>query len=124
MPDLINKSIAGKVLVRFNSLSENLTEITLNAGVLEIDSVKEKLAKLEFEKKESLLKIQFATPLKNGEMHTIEIVYHGVPKYGINFFPEQNQVYTIFSTSQWMPCVDSPDDRAAFSVEFDYAEEC
>lgn len=87
-PDLVNKSVIGKVLVRFNSLRENLDEITLSAGSLEIDSVQEKLTKLEFEKTESLLKIRFAKPLKNGETLTIEIVYHGAPKYGINFFPD------------------------------------
>ena len=64
-PDLINKSVVGKVLVRFNSLTENLNEITLNAGNLEIDLVQEKLEKLEFEKTENLLKIRFANPLKN-----------------------------------------------------------
>jgi aminopeptidase N len=115
-PDLVSKSITGKVSVRFNSLSENLTEIMLNAGSLEIDSVQEKLVKLRFEKNETLLKIHLAQPLKIGETSEIEIVYHGVPKYGINFFPEQNQVYTIFSTSQWMPCVDSPADRAKFRL--------
>lgn len=115
-PDLAGKSVTGKVLVHFNSLTENLSEITLNAGNLEIDSVQEKLGKLEFEKTENLLKIRFANPLKKGEARTIEIFYHGVPKYGINFFPEQNQVYTIFSTSQWMPCVDAPADRAAFRL--------
>lgn len=115
-PDLTDKSVTGKVLIRFNSLKENLTEITLNAGVLEVDLVQEKLEKLKFEKNESLLKIEFARPLKVGETREIEIAYHGVPKYGIEFFPEQNQVHTIFSTSQWMPCVDSPDDRATFRL--------
>ncbi len=115
-PDLINKSVAGKVLVKFNSLRDDLNEITLNAGSLEIDSVQEKLEKLEFEKTENLLKIHFAKPSKSGETREVEIAYHGTPKYGINFFPDQNQVYTIFSTSQWMPCVDSPDDRASFRL--------
>ncbi len=115
-PDLNDKSLTGKVLIRFNSLRENLNEITLNAGGLEIDSVQEKLEKLEFEKSENMLKIRFANSLKKGETREIEIVYHGTPKYGINFFPEQRQVYTIFSTSQWLPCVDSPDDRAKFSL--------
>lgn len=114
--DLVGKSVTGKVSVRFNSLSENLTEITLNAGVLEIDSVQEKLVKLEFERNENLLKIRLAKPLKFGESAEIEIVYHGAPKYGINFLPEQNQIFTIFSTSQWMPCVDAPDDRATFRL--------
>ncbi len=114
--DLTDKAVTGKVLIRLNSLTENLSEITLNAGSLEIDSVQEKLTKLEFEKTENLLKVRFSTPIKKSETHIIEIFYHGTPKYGINFFPEQNQVYTIFSTSQWMPCVDSPDDRASFRL--------
>ncbi len=115
-PDLNDKSVTGKVLIRFSSLSENLNEITLNAGTLEIDSVQEKLIQLNFEKTENLLKIQFANALKKGETREIEIFYHGAPKYGINFFPEQKQVYTVFSTSQWMPCVDSPEDRASFRL--------
>lgn len=115
-PDPVGKSVTGKVVVRFSSLSENLTEIILNAGVLEIDSVQEKLVKLNYDKNGNLLKIHLAKPLKIGDTAEIEIVYHGVPKYGLNFFPEQNQIYTIFSTSQWMPCVDSPDDRASFRL--------
>ena len=122
-PDFANKSVRGKVSAVFNSLANNLREIELNAGSLEIDSVKEGLSDLPFEKKDSLLKIRFSSPLKINEKHKIEIVYHGVPKYGIQFFPEQNQVYTVFSTSQWMPCVDSPDDRATFRLELNFPQD-
>ena len=115
-PDLENKSVKGEVSVRFISQVENLREIILNAGSLEIDSVTENFQKLQFEKKESLLKIQFPSLIKKGEKRKINITYHGTPKFGIKFFPEQNQVYTIFSTSQWMPCVDAPADRASFRL--------
>lgn len=115
-PELETKSVRGKVIVFFNSLTDNLKEIMLNAGALEIDSVKSGLNDLTFEKKDSLLKIRFLRPLKKNEKFKIEIAYHGKPKYGVQFFPEQNQAYTIFSTSQWMPCVDSPDDRATFRL--------
>jgi aminopeptidase N len=115
-PDLTNKALSGKVSVRFFSLTDGLREITLNAGALEIDAVKESSAELKFEKKESLLKIELSRSLKPGEKSMVEIFYHGTPKYGIEFFPDKKQVYTIFSTSQWMPCVDAPADRAAFSL--------
>ena len=115
-PDLASKSVRGKVSIQFKSLASELKEITLDAGALEIDSIKENSADLEFEKESGNLKIRFARPLKIGERGEIEITYHDVPKYGMQFFPEQNQVYTIFSTSQWMPCVDSPDDRASFRL--------
>lgn len=115
-PDIAAKSVRGKVFVRFNSLTNNLTEIQLNAGVLEIDAAREGKIALKFEKRESLLHITLARPAKAGEKRELEIEYHGTPRFGIKFFPEQTQVYTLFSTSQWMPCVDSPDDRATFRL--------
>jgi aminopeptidase N len=119
-PDFESKSVSGKVVVSFRSLSNNLKEITLNAGVLEIDRVGIGLNVLPFEKKDGLLRIQISRPLKKNEKLKIEIAYHGTPKYGIQFFPEQSQIYTVFSTSQWMPCVDSPDDRASFRLALDF----
>jgi aminopeptidase N len=113
-PDLINKSVKGDVLVRFSSLKNGLTEITLNAGVLSIDAIKENAVNLKFQCKDKLLKIQLGRPLKQNEICNISIIYHGVPEYGMEFFSAQNQVYTEFSTSQWMPCVDDPNDRAVF----------
>lgn len=112
-PDISGKSIKGKVIVEFKSLTDNLTEIQLNAGTLEIDKVSEKT----FQKQENLLRITLSKPAKLNEKHIIEIEYHGTPTRGIRFFPEQNQVYTVFSTSQWMPCVDAPADRAKFRLE-------
>lgn len=115
-PNIADKSVTGKVLVKFNSLTDNLSEIKFNAGILEIDSVKSDKSNLKFEKKEGFLIIQLARLAKNNESQEVEIEYHGTPKYGINFYPEQAQVYTLFSTSQWMPCVDSPDDRATLQL--------
>jgi aminopeptidase N len=34
----------------------------------------------------------------------------------LQFVPETSQVYTIFSTSQWLVCVDAPDDRATLQL--------
>jgi aminopeptidase N len=49
---------------------------------------------------------------KTREVH---INYHGKPKWGIRFFPEREQVHTIFSTSQWMVCIDDPADKATLT---------
>lgn len=115
-PDIPNKSVKGKVSLQFISLVNNLIEIQLNAGVLEIDAVRENKIALNFEKKDSILIVGFQRPAKLNEKRQIEIDYHGTPKYGIKFFSEQNQIYTVFSTSQWMPCVDAPFDRATFRL--------
>jgi aminopeptidase N len=115
-PDLANKSVKGKVSVKFDSLKNNLSEIRLNAGVLEIDAAREGKIALKFEKRESVLIISLARPAKLNEKREIEIEYHGAPRFGIRFFPDERQVYTLFSTSQWMPCVDAPDDRSTFRL--------
>lgn len=122
-PDFADKSVRGKVSVSFKALSDNLEEIKLDAGNLEILTVKQGLQNLKFEKKDSFLIIRLIKPLKLNKEHKIDIVYRGIPKYGIRFFPEQSQVYTIFSTSQWMPCVDSPDDRATFRLELNFRQD-
>jgi aminopeptidase N len=115
-PELSTKSVKGKVSIKFRALIAGLTEIRLNAGALEIDGVREGKTDLKFEKKEGLLEITLARPAKLNAPRRVEIEYHGTPRFGVRFFPEQSQVYTIFSTSQWMPCVDAPEDRAAFRL--------
>ena len=116
-PDLAKKSVSGKVSVNFNSLTDKLSEIKLSAGALEIDSVMDGKTSLKFEKKDDLLVIQMSKPLNLGEKKQIEISYHGTPKFGVKFYPEATQIYTIFSTSQWMPCVDAPADKASFRLK-------
>ncbi len=115
-PQIETKSVMGKVVIKFKSEQNNLREITLDSGVLEIDSVKENQTNLQFEKTDKFLQIKFIRPLKINEIRKIAITYHGTPKFGVSFFPEQNQVYTIFSTDQWMPCVMAPNDRAEFRL--------
>ncbi len=115
-PDLTNKTVKGEVSIQFISLKDNLIGIQLNAGSLEIDSIREGKHILKFEKKDSLLNITLVSSAKLNEKRIIHIIYHGIPKYGVKFYPEQSQVYTVFSTSQWMPCVDAPSDRATFHL--------
>ncbi|MGI8469008.1 MAG: M1 family metallopeptidase [Pyrinomonadaceae bacterium] len=115
-PDIAAKSVKGKVIVQFDSLKNSLTEIQFDAGNLEIDAVSENKNSLVFAKQKSLLNVILTRPANLNERREITIEYHGTPKYGISFFPDQKQIYTIFSTSQWMPCVDAPDDRAAFRL--------
>lgn len=115
-PDMATKSVKGRLLVEFKSLVNGLAEIRLNAGALNIDGVRDGKSPLKSEWKDGLLHISLTRPAKLNEKRRIEIEYHGTPRRGINFFPEQQQIYTLFSTSQWMPCVDSPSDRATFRL--------
>jgi aminopeptidase N len=115
-PDITNKTVRGKVLIRFVSRTRNLTVVEFDCGELTIDTVSEKGEVQKFTQGEHRLSVTLARSAKIGERREIAIEYHGAPRRGIRFFPDQRQVYTIFSTSQWMPCVDAPEDRASLQL--------
>jgi aminopeptidase N len=111
-PDIANKSLTGKERIKFVSRSASLTQVEFNCGELTIDSVKENNIARKFVRAGQKLIISFDRPGRLNETRELEIEYHGTPRRGIRFFPDRQQVYTIFSTSQWMVCVDEPDDRS------------
>jgi aminopeptidase N len=115
-PDILNKMVTGKVLIRLVSRVENLVTIELDCGALLIDAVRENNEALKFTRNGGRLNVSLSRPAKAKEGRTIEVVYHGSPRRGIRFFPDRGQVYTAFSTSQWMVCVDAPDDRATLRL--------
>ena len=115
-PDIVNKTVAGKVSIKLISRIANLTEIELDCGDLVIDAVRAGGAAQRFTRLDRRVRLALSHPAKAGETREIEIDYHGAPRRGIRFFPEQDQVYTVFSTSQWMVCVDEPEDKATLHL--------
>jgi aminopeptidase N len=115
-PDLASGSVTGSVTIRAVPLQAGLTSFQLNAGALEVSSVTENGRPLKFQKTVSVLKITLAAASLTGQPRTIAVSYHGAPKSGITFLPAAAQVYTAFSTSQWMPCIDAPADRASLRL--------
>jgi len=110
-PDIAQKSVKGTVGIRFTSESQ---EVEFNCGDLVIDSVRLAGAPLKFSVVEH--RLRFSLPPGRGE-RVIEIEFHGTPKFGIRFFPDRQQVHTIFSTSQWLVCVDDPSDKATLTFK-------
>jgi aminopeptidase N len=108
-PDIAAKSIKGTVVIRFLTDS---TYAEFNCGDLTIDSVQLAGAPVQFTVTDHRLQISLPSVSK---LREIEVNYHGSPRYGIRFFPDREQVYTIFSTSQWMVCVDDPADKATLT---------
>ena len=110
-PDIANKSVKGAVLIRLLTAS-NVVE--LDCGDLTVDSVKEGGKPLQFSVHDRKLRVSLGE--KKGPRE-IEIQYHGTPRRGIRFFPDRRQVYTIFSTSHWMVCIDDPADKATLTMK-------
>jgi aminopeptidase N len=112
-PDIAGKSLKGTVRIRFTT---DAPEAEFNCGDLAIDSVRLADAPLKYSVLDHRLRVSLpANP--RARTREIEIEFHGTPKYGIRFFPDRQQVYTIFSTSQWMVCVDDPADKATLSLK-------
>jgi len=114
-PDIPTKTLRGSALIRFASNVNDLTSVEFDCGALEIDSVRQSGAARVFSVKDRGLKVTVPA-MKARQTTELEITYHGTPKFGIRFFPDTSQVYTVFSTSQWTVCVDAPDDRATLSL--------
>jgi aminopeptidase N len=110
-PDIAAKSVKGSVLIRVSTTSPT---VELDCGELTIDAVREAAKPLQF----SVANRRLSVSLPAGKhVREIMIDFHGTPKRGIRFFPERQQVYTIFSTSQWMVCVDDPADKATLTFK-------
>lgn len=116
-PDIANKSVKGTVVIQFLIKSNNLGETEFDCGGLTIDSVRLAGAPLKFSVVNRRLKVSLPSGLRAKETREIEVNYHGAPKFGIRFFPDREQVYTIFSTSQWMVCIDDPSDKATLTFK-------
>jgi aminopeptidase N len=129
-PDIAGKTVKGKVLIRISipglQISKSKEKLAVKTGSnhsvefdcgdLSIDSVREGGKPLKFALKDKRLRIMLPPSAKRSATREIEIEYHGAPRRGLRFFPERDQFYTVFSTSQWMPCVDAPADRATLRV--------
>jgi aminopeptidase N len=115
-PEIATKMVKGKVRIRLVARVGNLMAIDLDCGDLTIDAVREKGRMQKFERRDHRLSVWLSPAMKSGEAREIEVDYHGTPRRGIRFFPERAQVYTVFATSQWMVCVDAPDDRATLRL--------
>ncbi|PYV14120.1 MAG: aminopeptidase [Acidobacteria bacterium] len=115
-PGIASRTVKGKVLIRFVSQTNDLATVGFDCGELTIETVRENGAPQQFSTRERRCNIALSRPAQLGETREIEIAYHGEPRRGIRFFPDQAQVYTVFATSQWLVCVDAPDDKATLSL--------
>ncbi|HEY3581253.1 MAG TPA: M1 family metallopeptidase [Pyrinomonadaceae bacterium] len=114
-PDLVNKSVKGSVLIRVLTASN---EVVFDCGELIIDSVVEHGKPVKFSVNDHKLRVSLAGGQRKGIFKAnLKIQYHGTPRRGIRFYPDRQQVYTIFSTSQWMVCNDDPADKATFTLK-------
>jgi aminopeptidase N len=115
-PDIATQTVRGSVRLDIVVTTDNQDLIDLDRGNLVVDSVREGRTPQTFTQTDRHLLIQLSHATHSGERRTIEVDYHGAPRFGLRFFPDRSQVYTVFSTSQWMVCVDAPEDRSTLRL--------
>ena len=115
-PDIAGKSLRGREKIHLLLTRPGLRELVFDAGGLTIDTAQRDGRPQEFRKEGKQLKLALPEGLQVGLELELDFDYHGAPTYGLEFHPEQKQIYTIFSTSQWMIAIDAPDERATFEL--------
>jgi aminopeptidase N len=115
-PDIARQTVKGTVALRIVVSADDQDTIELDRGDLTVDFVREAGSPQRFTQSDRRLSIQLSRPLRSSEKRTVEVDYHGAPRFGLRFFPDRSQTYTVFSTSQWLVAVDAPDERATLHL--------
>jgi len=110
-PSIATQSVKGTVAIRLDTSAALEAPFAFDAGDLVIDSVREAGRDVQFVKLDRRLVVTLPAPRNPADRREIEIAYHGTPRRGITFAADAEQIYTAFSTSDWLPCIDAPRER-------------
>ena len=111
-PVIDQRRISGTVIIKFQ-IDKNADSVVLKSGNLTIDKVTGEHV-IGFENGDGNLVIKLSAREKKENELTID--YHGNPTRGRLFDVDRGQAFTVYSTSQWMGCHDSPGDKALFHL--------
>jgi aminopeptidase N len=116
-PDIPARHVSGQVTIRARVLVDGTAVVRLDRGQLTIEHVRDERHALAFDVPSQQLVVHLQRAVRAGTIVTLTVVYAGSPRTGLQFVPERRQAYTIFSTSQWLVCVDDPGDKATLDLE-------
>ncbi len=105
------EQIEGSVDIAFQT---DAATVAFNSGKLQIIKVAGENV-LSYECKDQ--KIIISLRDRKDPENRIQIIYKGNPTVGMFFIHETEEIYTAFSTSEWMICNNSPSDRAKFKLD-------
>jgi aminopeptidase N len=111
-PDVDKKYIEGDVTIKF-LLDPSINKVVFNSGSLQITGILGESV-VEHVQQDNKLIISLADRVTNENQ--VQIFYNGKPTRGI-VFPEPGQAHTVYFTSEWMVCNDSPNDKAKLEMD-------
>jgi aminopeptidase N len=116
-PDIPNKTLTGSMMITVAMQAGTAPQsLDLDCGDLTVDSVTCDAKPLRYTQSAHRLRIVLPELKNSTPVRKLKIDYHGAPRRGVRFFPDRMQVYTVFSTSQWMLCIDDPNERATLRL--------
>ncbi len=116
-PDLLTKTLTGRVRIDLTVRSAGHETLEFDRGELDIRSVWVDGVRRPFTVDSGPLRVRLARGTRADGHMSVLVEYTGAPRFGLQFSPELSQVYTIFSTSQWLVCNDIPSDKARLDLE-------
>ena len=114
--DIDGGTISGVLELTARGRGAGSDVVALDVGELTIDSVSAGRKALPFTTAERRLELRLPRRLADGQTTRVSVAYHGQPRRGLRFVKERQQAYTVFSTSQWMPAVDAPGQKATLRL--------
>ena len=115
--DIEQGGISGTVVVTAVGRGDGASSVTLDCGELTIDSASLGGRPLRVATADHRVTLALPERLRAGATARVAIRYHGQPRRGLRFFKEVQQAYTVFSTSQWLPVDDAPDQKASLTLK-------
>lgn len=115
-PDVIAKTLSGTERIDVVADAANVRELEFDAGTLEVLEARIGAVPATIIREGSRLVLRSSDALPTGVTQAVHLRFRGAPKYGLEFHGDPPQVYTVFSTSQWMVCLDDPSVRATLDL--------
>lgn len=115
-PDMTAQSIQGIESIDLAVTTAETSRLQFGTGSMSIDSVSLRGRPLKFTVADKKLVVMLPAPAKRGKKLRLALRYHGSPRHGLEFHPEAAQLYTVFSTSEWLVSIDAPDERATLDL--------
>lgn len=116
MLDVGRGRISGTAVLTAVGRGGESDSVQLDSGDLIVDKVTLDGRDVRFSIVDHRLVVRFPRVIRDGERWPLSVTYHGQPRDGLRFFSSEEQVYTAFSTSQWLVCVDAPDQKATLRL--------
>jgi len=114
--DIEARRVSGTVVLTAVARGRGGDEIQLDSGDLVVDAVTVEGRSARFSVADHRLTVEWPHRGKPGQRVPVSVTYHGQPRGGLRFLADQQQVYTAFSTSQWLVCLDAPDQKATLRL--------